>query len=157
MKYITYNELTDIQKKLLNAADEAKENSYSPYLKFMVGAAILTTDGEIITGTNDENASGASTCAERSAIVRANTMGKRMYQTIAVIARKEIGDAEEPTAPCGKCRQMIFEASQIADIDIELILSNTKKDKIILTTISELLPLAFGPKDLGVDVSKYRR
>ncbi len=158
MKYVTYNELTDIQKLLLESATKAKENAYSPYSHFLVGAAILTKDSEIITGANVENSAyGPTICAERAALTHANAMGKRLIESIAVIARGADFDAKEPTAPCGICRQMIYEAGQVSDTDIELVLSNTKKDRIILTTISELLPLAFGPKDLGVDVSKYRK
>lgn len=157
MKYVSYEDLTETQKKLLEAAEEARENSYSPYFKFMVGAAILTQDGEIITGANEENASGNSICAERAALTRANTKGKRMYQAIAIIARGDDYDTQEPTAPCGACRQMIYEEAEISDKDLEIILSNTKKDKIIITTINELLPLGYGPKDMHVDISKYRK
>lgn len=157
LKYVTYEELTDIQKRLLSAAHETMENAYTPYYHFFVGAAILTQDGEIVTGANFEEAAGASICAERSAILRANAMGKRLYSSIAIISRGESFDTEEPSAPCGSCRQMLYEESQLSDRDLEVILSNTKMTKIILTTINELLPLAFGPKDMGIDIEKYRK
>lgn len=158
MKNINYNELSDIQKKLVDEAAIAMETAYNPYSNFYVGAALLTHDDMIITGSNVENSAyGSSICAERSALLRANIMGNRTFQSLAVIGRGDTFDAMEPTAPCGSCRQMIFEASQLGGNDIEIILSNTKKDKIIVTSIIELLPLAFGPKDMNIDIGKYRK
>lgn len=147
---IKYQDLSKEQQELLDAASQAMDNSYSPYFHFNVGSALRTIDDEIITGTNVENAAGTSICAERSAILRANAMGKRKIKSIAVIGRPEGGQVSGPITPCGFCRQVIFESSQISDTDIELIMSNTAKDKIIISHISTLLPLAFGPKDLGV-------
>jgi cytidine deaminase len=158
MKEIKFEELSEKEKELLKSASEAMNNSYSPYSKFSVGAAILTQDGQIITGANVENAAyGSSICAERSAIMRANAMGKRMFDKIAIISKGEDFDTKEPSAPCGSCRQVIFEFAQISKKDIEIILSNTKMSKIIISTISEILPMAFGPDDLGINVEKYRR
>ena len=123
-----------------------------------MGAALLLDDGEIITGANVENvAYGSTICAERMAIGRANATGKRIYDAIAVIARGEDFDTAVVTGPCGSCRQMIFESSCVSGKDIEVIMSNTRKDKIIISTIRELLPLAFGPKGLGVDIESYRK
>lgn len=158
MKYVQYSDLTQVQKRLLDAADKAKENAYNPYSHFYVGAALLSQDGEIISGSNVENSAyGSTICAERSALLAANALGKRMINSLAIIVRGEDYKTQEPSAPCGACRQMIYEQSQISDKDIEILLSNTDKSKIIITTISELLPLAFGPKDLGIDISKYMK
>lgn len=148
-KELKLQDLTKEQQELVNAAEEVMKNSYSPYFKFNVGAALRSIDGEIITGTNVENAAGTSICAERSVIVRANAMGKRKFTAIAIIGKPESGIASGPIAPCGSCRQVIFESSQISDQDLEVIMSNTAKDKIIISHIHTLLPLAFGPKDLG--------
>ncbi len=157
MKEIKYNKLTAIQKKLLDAADDTKETAYNPYSHFFVGAAILSNKGKIITGSNYENAAyGPTVCAERSAILAANALGIRCFEKVAVIARGQDFDCKEVTAPCGVCRQTIFECSQIAEKDIEIIMSNTKKTKIIIAKISELLPLAYGPKDLGINVKKFK-
>jgi len=158
MKNITYGALTEIQKKLLDEAEKAMGNSYSPYSNFSVGAAILTHDGRIVTGTNMENAAyGSTVCAERAAILRANAMGYRMYRAVAIIAKGRDFDTQEVTAPCGSCRQMLYESSQISECDLEIIMSTTNKDKIIIGSIGELLPLAFGPKELGIDIKKYQR
>jgi len=157
MKQITYNSLSHLQKKALDSAADAMETAYNPYSHYYVGAAMYTDAGEIITGSNVENAAYWPTiCAERAAIFRANAMNARDITGIAVIARGENSDTHGVTAPCGGCRQVIYEFSQLAGKDIELILSSTKKDKIIRTTISELFPLAWGPKDAGVDLSQFR-
>lgn len=158
MKNTNYNDLSKIQKTLVDEAKKVMETAYNPYSHFYVGAALHTNDNQVITGSNVENSAyGSSICAERSALLRANAMGKRMFDSIAIIARGEDFDIDEPTAPCGSCRQMLFEASQISGCDMEIILSNTNKDNIIITSINELLPLAFGPNNLNIDISKYRK
>ena len=158
MQKITYQNLNAKQKKLLDAAEKAMANAYSPYSGFCVGAALLTKDGQIITGANIENASyGLTICAERAALIRAFAMGERYFEAIAVIARGKDFDTTEASSSCGLCRQMLYEAAQISGQDIEMIMSNTKKDKIIISSINELLPLGFGPKDLGVEVKKYQK
>lgn len=157
MQHTSYSKLSPSQQKLVNAAEEVMKNSYNPYSHFFVGAALLAKGGTIISGTNVENAAyGSSICAERSALLRANAMGFRQFDAVSVIVRGETVDVQEPSAPCGSCRQMLNEVAQLAGKDLVVILSNTKKDKIILSTIHELLPLAFGPADLGVDIQKYR-
>ena len=154
----TTTKLKDYQVKLLDAAAGVMEKAYNPYSKFFVGAALLTKDGQTITGANFENASyGHTICAERSALVRANAMGFREFKAVAVIARGADFEAKSPTAPCGACRQMLFEASQISGTDLEVIMSNTDRSKVTVMKISELLPLAFGPEDLGVKLEDYRR
>ena len=157
-KEVKLGDLAGMQKELLEEAEKVMETAYNPYSNFYVGAAILAQDGTIITGSNVENAAyGSTICAERAALLKANSMGKRMYESIAIIARGENFNTTEVTAPCGSCRQMIYEASQISGKNIELILSTTKKDKIVVTSIEELLPLAFGPVDLGIDIKKYQK
>ena len=158
VKEVAYASLAPEQKELLASAEEAMESAYNPYSGFSVGAALLTVDGKVVTASNFENAAySPGICAERAALVRANAEGHRTFQAIAVIARGEETETREVTAPCGVCRQMLFEAAQVAGFNIEIILSTSRKDKIVLTTIEELLPLAFGPKDIGVDVGNWRK
>jgi len=158
MKTINYKDLTDLERNLLNEAEKVMENAYNPYSKFFVGAAILTKDNKIITGANVENAAyGSTLCAERAAILKANAEGYRIYKKIAIIARGQDFNTEEVTGPCGSCRQMIYECSQISENDLEIIMSTTKKDKIIKSSIKELLPLAFGPKELGINIKQYQK
>ena len=114
MKEIKYSQLDKKQKKVLDEAAKAMEKAYNPYSHFYVGAAILSEEGKIIIGSNVENAAyGPSICAERSAIVSANAMGIRIFDKVAVIARREDFDTTEVTAPCGVCRQMLYECSQL--------------------------------------------
>lgn len=157
MQAIKYEELDQIQQSLLDEAAKVMETAYNPYSHFYVGAALLSLDGQIITGSNVENAAyGSSICAERAAILRANAMGIRTFDKVAIIGRGENFDTSEVTAPCGSCRQMLFESSQVSERNLELIMATTMKDKIILATMEEILPLAFGPKDLGIDVRRYQ-
>ena len=157
MQKITYDQLEESEQKLLDKAKSALETAYNPYSKFFVGSAFLSQEGQIITGSNVENAAyGSTICAERGAILRANAMGIRSFTKIAIIARGEDFKTTQVTSPCGSCRQMIFESAQISNFDIKIIMSNTKMDKIVVSTIKELLPLAFGPTDLGIDIKKYQ-
>lgn len=155
MKTIRYEELDELAKKALDAAAQAMEHAYNPYSHFYVGAALFTEDGTIVPGTNYESATYTSICAERSAIVSANTAGIRRFKGVAVIARGEDYATTEVTTPCGSCRQMLYEVAQLSDTDLLVILSTTNKDKIVVTTIKELLPLGFGPLDLQIDLQKY--
>ncbi len=158
MRESKYELLTKAQRKLIDAAEGAMHTAYNPYSKFYVGAALLTQGGEIISGSNVENAAyGSTICAERAALLRANAQGQRLFTAIAVIARGNNFDTTAVTGPCGSCRQMIYEAAQVSGKNIEVILSTTKKDKIVITNINDLLPLAFGPKELGVDIEQYKK
>jgi cytidine deaminase len=106
---------TTIRKELIRRAVEAKKTSYSPYSKFRVGAALLTSDGEIFSGCNVENASyGLAICAERNAVFQAAFAGKRKIVAVAVTS-----DEHSFLTPCGACRQVI---SEFADGDAEIIL-----------------------------------
>ena len=122
---------------LVNAACEARELSYSPYSGFRVGAALLCADGRVVIGTNVENASlGLSICAERAAVVRAVSEGRRDYRAIAICA-----DGVVPTPPCGACRQVLLEFAPGAKV---LIAGEDGVDgEVICTTVRDLVPLAF--------------
>lgn len=158
MEKTEYGKLSPTQREMLDEAEKAMEKAYNPYSGFCVGATLLTKNNKIITGANVENAAyGSSICAERSAIVRANAEGHRMFKAVAVIARGKDFDTTEITAPCGECRQVLNEFAQVSEYDLDVILSTSQKDKIEIWKISELLPLAFGPKDLGIDVRTYQK
>lgn len=147
-KTMKFNELKSQEQELLMAAEKAMQNSYSPYSGFRVGAAVLTEDGKIIVGTNYENAAyGSTVCAERVAIMSANAQGYRKIKKIAIIGRGK--ESAGIVSPCGACRQVINESSDLSSQVIELIMSNTAKDKIVIKTIKELLPMDFGPKSLS--------
>src|SRR3989344_2227386 len=155
MQEIKYQDLQLISQRLLDEAEIVMETAYNPYSHFYVGAALLSIDRQIITGSNVENAAyGSTICAERAAILRANAMGIRIFEKIAIISKEEAFETIKVTGPCGSCRQMLYESAQISERNIEVIMSTTKKDKIIVATIEELLPLGFGPKDLGINIKK---
>jgi cytidine deaminase len=119
--------------KLYAIALEASRASYSPYSRFRVGAALLCSDGSIVTGTNVENRSfGLTTCAERNALVTAVGQGKRSFSMIAVATP----DAEYPVSPCGACRQVL---SEFMAPEIPVIFGH-KADDLVVTTIGQLFP-----------------
>lgn len=103
---------------------------------------MLTDDGHVITGANVENASyGAVICAERTAIVRSVAMGHRKFRAIAISS-----DQKEPISPCGICRQFIRE---FFELSAPVYMLSGDGDKLIVRTLEELLPLSFGPENLG--------
>jgi len=121
-------------KELLAAAGRAMENAYAPYSGFKVGAALLCTDGTVFTGCNIENGSyGASNCAERTAIFKAVSEGKRDFSAIAIVSS---GGGE--TYPCGICRQVMGEFSP----DMRIILSSSDGSPVSYN-FKELLPKFF--------------
>lgn len=127
-------------EKLIELAKTARSNAYVPYSKFQVGAVLITEDDEVILGCNIENASyGLANCAERTAIFKAVSEGKRKFKKLVVI-----GDTDGPISPCGACRQVI---SEFCDKNMPVILTNMQ-GKIQETTVGELLPWSFSPSDL---------
>ena len=133
--------MTDME--LIGAALEAMKSAYAPYSDFFVGAALLCEGGEVYTGCNIENASyGATVCAERTAIFRAVSEGKKKHMGIAVVGGKG-GDVRAFCAPCGICRQVMAE---FAAPDFFVLLFDGKEAKKLL--LSALLPYSFGSGDL---------
>jgi cytidine deaminase len=132
-------------KELISKAIDAMQNSYSPYSKFKVGAALLTVDEEVYTGCNVENASYSMTvCAERTAFFKAVSEGKRNFSKIAIIAGRN-GIISDYTSPCGACLQVIREFS---DDYFEIILAKSTDDYKVFK-LSELLPHSFSNQNLG--------
>lgn len=123
-------------QKLVQAAAKARQGSVSPYSKFKVGAALLTKAGEIIGGANVESASyGLTCCAERIALFKGLTEGKRNFIAVAVVARCDAGPM-----PCGACRQLLCEYAP----DAEVFVADSDDLKTIRAfTVKGLLPSAF--------------
>lgn len=126
------------QERLLNAAEEARKNAYNPNAGLLVGAALLTDDGDIYRGSN-VGATSQAFCAERSAVMNAVTHGARQFTAIAVTA-----DIDEPITPCGVCRQLLIEFADVAGHDMHVIMHHTDGD-VQTSRLSELLPGAFSP------------
>lgn len=138
--------------ELCQAAKEFAENAYAPYSDFHVGAAVRMSDGQVFGGANMENACyGLGICAEVAALASANTATKEKVYEIAVYGRNASSNLifEDLVLPCGRCRQLIHEASVRAGRDIKILSCNEEMNRFARTSISELLPAAFGPGNLG--------
>jgi cytidine deaminase len=143
-------------ERLIAAAREAARNAHAPYSNFAVGAALLLTDGSLVTGANFENASyGLSLCAETVALATANAQG-RLSDVVAVGVIGGMMDAErvahgsDPIRPCGRCRQILNEAAQMGGRDLAVYCAGAEGEAVETHKLSDLLPHAFGPGDLGI-------
>jgi cytidine deaminase len=126
-------EITKADLALLAFAREAQEKAYAPYSDFRVGAAVYA-GGEIYQGCNVENAAfGSCICAERGAAMAAVLAGNTFFDAIALV-----GDSEDPTVPCGACRQFLAEFNP----DMRVIMG-AQLDHVHVSTLDELLPDAF--------------
>jgi cytidine deaminase len=129
-----------LAERLLNLAREVRPNAFAAYSHFLVGAALLCEDGRVFTGCNVENATyGLTVCAERVALFKAISEGARKFTKIAVVA-----DTEDPTPPCGACRQLLWEFGG----DLEIILGNLTEEKG-RHQLRDLFPLPFDARLLS--------
>ena len=123
---------------LIGSAQEASKGVYAPYSNYHVGAALLTSAGNIYLGANVENAAyPSSMCAERVAVFKAVTENDRKFEAMAIVTR-------DGGFPCGQCRQVLSEFG----LDTIIIVADNKGQVIEETTIRDLLPGAFGPSNL---------
>lgn len=128
------------ERELVERALEMRRFSYAPYSHFRVGAALECEDGSVYTGCNVENAAyGSSLCAERTALVKAVSEGRRRFVRLAVA-----GDSADYCWPCGACRQMLREFGA----DLEVLAAN-REGAYVSVPLEELLPHSFGPETLG--------
>ena len=126
-------------EKLIKKAIEMLNFSYAPYSNFHVGAALLTSEGEIYTGCNIENAAyGPSNCAERTAIFKAVSEGKKEFEAIAIVGGKN-GKIENFCPPCGVCRQVLAE---FCKKDFEIVLAKSTNEYKLMT-LEQPLPESF--------------
>ena len=133
-------------KELIKKAVKGRENSYSPYSGYAVGAALKTSDGFIFTGCNVENAAyGPGICAERVAMTKAVSEGHRKFEAIAVVGGKK-GEALDMSYPCGTCRQVMRE---FADPEKFIVIVASSEDSYETYTLKEMLPQSFGPDNLA--------
>jgi len=129
---------------LIAAAREAAARAYAPYSRFQVGAALAFADGTVVTGANVENASyGLSLCAETVAVASAMNAGRRG----GLIAVAVIGGDAGTITPCGRCRQVLNELADLGGTDPVIWCAGG--DEVLELRLSELLPHAFGPGNLG--------
>ena len=136
----------EVITKLTSASRKAMLNAYCPYSKFAVGAAVLCSDGSIITGCNMENAAyTVGICAERCAIASAISQGKKGFTAVAV----STNIPNDFASPCGACRQVLFEFNP------NLLVVLTKPDGAYnCVSMQDLLPFAFSPENLNAGSHK---
>lgn len=137
-----YSDLDDAYKLLIDNTIEFANNAYAPYSNFKVSACLILNSGEIIKGTNVENASyPVSICAERTLLSHTvSNHPKAIIKTIAIFVDK---DLPSPVPPCGLCRQTMLEIETRQNSPIEIILVSKNKNYIIIEKASDLLPLSF--------------
>ena len=143
-------------RALIAEARAATRAAYAPYSGFHVGAAILLTDGTVVTGSNVENASyGLTLCAETVAVAKIANAGRlRDVEAVAIVGGRPGADGalagDAPVNPCGRCRQVLNEAAQLSRRDLVIYCSSGDGTAIATHRLSDLLPHAFGPADLGL-------
>ena len=126
------------KRELVRLAIEAMKNAYAPYSRYRVGACILAADGRMFCGCNVENASyGLTICAERGAVMAAVASGAREFTRIAIVSEGSL------PWPCGACRQVLREFAPDIEVLVQDSEGNTHR-----ATLSELLPMSFGPESL---------
>ncbi|WP_262733223.1 cytidine deaminase [Gaetbulibacter sp. NE] len=143
-----YDNIEELSKdviSLMEKAMEARQNAYAPYSKFNVGAALLLDNGEVVTGSNQENASYPSgLCAERTAIYYAGAKyPKAKIVQMAIIAGSTIKQTMSPIPPCGACRQAIAEYEVKQDAPIEIYFMGEAGKVVKSNSLANLLPLVF--------------
>lgn len=137
-------ESNEATKKLIDKAKEATQTSYAPYSNYHVGAAVLLEDGQIVSGSNQENAAYPSgLCAERTTLFYANASNpNQSVKAIAIIAHHDGDFVKDVCTPCGSCRQVIAEIESRYDSPIRIIMCS-KNTVYEVDSIKALLPLSF--------------
>jgi cytidine deaminase len=142
--YNSVDELNKTERLLLEAANEATKTSYAPYSKFNVGAAVLLENGEIITGSNQENnAYPSGLCAERVAVFFANAKYPNVaIKAIAISSSVDNKINDDEIYPCGSCRQVLVESENRQGTEIKLIMGGAKSI-VVIDSVSLMLPFTF--------------
>ncbi|MDZ4822484.1 MAG: cytidine deaminase [Flavobacteriales bacterium] len=144
------NELENSVNILLRAAHAQLVNSYSPYSRYRVAASVLMENGEIVTGTNQENmAYPSGLCAERVAVFAAGSRFPRMkMKALAIVATHADHDSNTPSASCGACRQSMLEYEMNQGENIQIIMQGKTGPVWIAESVGSLLPLFFNESGL---------
>jgi cytidine deaminase len=148
--YDSKEELSEEDAWLLQEAREVTQHAYAPYSHFQVGAIAKMANGEIVAGSNQENASfPVGLCAERVLLASASSLYPKMpIESIAISYQSNNGDSDHPIAPCGICRQSLQEFEMRVGHPIRLILGGMEGKIFIISQASLLLPLAFTSDEL---------
>jgi len=148
--YDNISELPEEQQWLLNEAREVTSNAYAPYSKFQVGAVARMANGEIVAGSNQENASfPVGLCAERVLLASVSSLFPKIpIDTIAISYKSETQRSDHPISPCGICRQSLQEFEGRVSHPVQLILGGMEGPVYVIDSASRLLPLAFTSEEL---------
>ena len=154
INYDVYEDISELSKEdawLLNEAREVTKQAYAPYSNFYVGAVAKLKNGEIVAGSNQENASyPAGLCAERVLLASASMLyPETAIETIAISYLNNNGNSNQPISPCGICRQSLREYEDRFKYSIRLLLGGMEGKVFVFEKASFLLPLAFTSNDLG--------
>jgi cytidine deaminase len=123
----------------------------------MVGAAVMSrATGAIYLGANLEGADYLGTHAEEAALSAMNMAGERVPSFLVCVGSLEGQEPQIGLAPCGNCRQKIWEFSSLSGAETRVVIRDPRDGRLYLAAIAELLPFAFGPADIGIDLDKYR-
>src|SRR5687767_1986101 len=143
--YDSIEELPAEQKKLLKEAREVTEHAYAPYSRFQVGAIAKLSNGELVKGSNQENASfPVGLCAERVLLATISSLyPAATIESIAISYKSTEQKSDHPISPCGICRQALQEYEERANHPVELILGGIEGSVYVIDSASRLLPLAF--------------
>lgn len=149
-EYNSIGELNKNDRELIEIAQSLTESAYAPYSNFLVGAVARLSNGELIIGTNQENASyPVGICAERTLMATAATVYPDMpIETMAISYHSPNGVADTPISPCGMCRQALQEFEERTGMPVRLILAGQTGKVYIIEKASDLLPLAFSGREL---------
>ncbi len=150
--YDDISELTEEDQWLLNQAREVTSNAYAPYSNFQVGAVARMANGEIVAGSNQENASfPVGLCAERVLLASISSLFPRIpISKIAVSYKSEHHKSDHPISPCGICRQSLQEFESRIKKPVQLILGGMTGPVYVIDSASRLLPLAFTSEELSL-------
>ncbi|HEX2608467.1 MAG TPA: cytidine deaminase [Flavisolibacter sp.] len=148
--YENIDELPEEQRWLLNEAREVTAQAYAPYSNFQVGAVAKMANGEIVTGSNQENASfPVGLCAERVLLASISSLFPKIpIETMAISYKSEHQKSDHPISPCGICRQSLQEFEGRVKNPVQLILGGMSGPVYVIDSASRLLPLAFTSEEL---------
>ncbi|MGC4103982.1 cytidine deaminase [Ferruginibacter sp.] len=148
--YDSLNDLPMADQELVQQARQVTANAYAPYSHFNVGAVAKLANGQIVTGTNQENAAyPVGICAERVLLSAAATLFPNIaINTLAISYDNKNGKSNHPVSPCGICRQTLLEYEERVKQPIRLILSGLEGKIFVISKASQLLPLSFRGEDL---------
>ena len=145
-KILSENELSEEQKKTMEAATNAVKTAYSPYSNYQVGAALFLENGEVVAGNNQENAVyPLGLCAERVALFNSGTL----YPTVKpLLLALTVASENKPGFPCGSCRQALIEFELRFECEISILIESRNNEYIYFDSVKEILPFAFDQSNL---------